>query len=150
MPQALALGKCQQPLTPRSHSLPRSLYTNQIGDEGAKAIGEALKQNSGLAKLEYAAHPHLILHSHRPLPACPPSPAVSATADTPNPAVPRSLGANWIGAEGAKAVAEVLTENKTLGTLQCAPLCSPTPAPAPSARLLPMCQQPLTAPLRAR
>lgn len=33
--------------------LPRSLYENNICDEGAKALGEALKSNRALTKLEF-------------------------------------------------------------------------------------------------
>ena len=44
----------QQPLTPRLR-LPRSLWNNSIGAEGAKHLSEALKTNSTLKDLKCAA-----------------------------------------------------------------------------------------------
>ena len=40
---------------PLACSLPHSLYDNEVGVEGAKALGKALETNSTLRVLEYAA-----------------------------------------------------------------------------------------------
>lgn len=40
------------------HSLPHSLYNNGISDEGAKALGKAVKTNYGLTELNLQ-HNHL-------------------------------------------------------------------------------------------
>ena len=62
---------------------------------------------------------------------CSPSPEVSAAADTASPPPPRSLEYNNIGDEGAKAIAEGLKENSSLGKLKYA-LTLPAPNAAPA------------------
>ena len=89
---------------------------NAIGDEGGKAVAEALKTNTTLTNLEY----------------------VSGTAVSPSrgscrriwydgdgptltslpPDRTRSLGNNKIGDEGGKALAEALKMNTALTTLE--------------------------------
>ncbi len=46
---------CQQPLTVPRRALLRSLRSNMLPAEGARYVAEALKTNSTLHTLEYAA-----------------------------------------------------------------------------------------------
>ena len=58
MAQSSTVVNCQDALTLHL-TLDCSLYANGIGSEGAKALSEALKTNSTLQTLGYAAHVHL-------------------------------------------------------------------------------------------
>ena len=96
-----------------------SLGGNDIGGEGAKAIGEALAANQSLTSLEYAASlPALAFYS----------PLLSAAADTPCfladvlafVCLFGRLNSNKIGAEGAKAIGGALAVNQSLTSLKYA------------------------------
>ena len=97
-----------------------SLQRNIVGKGGAEALAEALKMNTTLQTLKYAA-PH-------PCPCC-------QQPLTLNLTVVFSLFNNLVGPEGAESLGEALKTNSTLKELKYAP-------PA----CLPFCQQPLTPP----
>ena len=99
-----------------------SLQTNQVGKDGADALAEALKMNTALQTLKYAASPSFSC-CQQPL--------------TLNLTVVCSLFNNSVGPEGAESLGEALKTNSTLKELKYAP-------PA----CLPFCQQPLTPQIR--
>lgn len=81
----------------------RSLYSNRIGDAGAKAIGDAMKINNALEELS----------------------CVNKTASWPLTCTPSDSGRfafrldnDGIGLEGAKAISEALMANAALKTFQ--------------------------------
>ena len=87
-----------------------SIAYNGIGDEGASALAAVLKETQ-IQKLECAAAPERSLFCQCPLThTCP---------LTVPPPIPRSIGNNRIGAEGASALAAILKETQ-ITTLECA------------------------------
>eukprot|EP00962_Isochrysis_galbana_P002850 scaffold787_cov115-Isochrysis_galbana.AAC.2 len=98
---------------------PCSLNDNEIGDEGAQHIGDALKINKTLTTLE-CAHPL----SHRPKPKC--ARFVVSRVRGSSLFGPHSLGSNSIGDQGAQHIGEALKINTVLTSLECA-LASPPP-----------------------
>ena len=93
----------------------RSLFYNDIGPEGAKAIGEALKTNQSLKELKYAtSRPQLPPSRRNRHEKC-------QQPLTPRFTLVRSLRSNNLDAEAAKHLAEGLKENKALQTLEYAP-----------------------------
>lgn len=82
----------------------RSLYINQIRDEGAAMIGEALKTNAALTELRcvdggrHGCKYQLMVANFN---------------------CTHSLGDNQIGDDGAAAIGEALKTNAALSVLQC-------------------------------
>lgn len=97
---------------------------NSIGDHGAHAIAEALRNNTALEFLEFVLH---LCHLgrvcvHASLLGCMPSLCLSLCYGSlllksfrPHP---RSLNANSIHESGGKAIAEALEVNNVLKTLR--------------------------------
>ena len=78
-----------------------------VGDLGAQALSEALKTNCALQTLKYAA-PRLKSYCQQPL-----------TPDQYSPLLPaHSLKRNQIQVQGAEALGEALTTNKSLTSLK--------------------------------
>ena len=94
----------------------RSLSWNEIGDEGGKAVAEALKTNTTLTNLKYVGGADV----------SPSRGSCRRTRDNGDSSTltflpsgqTRSLGRNEIGAEGGKAVCEALKTNTTLTNLE--------------------------------
>jgi hypothetical protein len=93
---------------------PRSLESNDIGAEGAKHIGEALKINKALTSLQYA--PVSPFHQSK----CARFVGSKGAESGCCLCGPCSLYRNEIGAEGAQRIGEALKINKALTTLKCA------------------------------
>jgi hypothetical protein len=94
---------------------PRSLLHNNIGDEGAQYIGEALKINKALTTLKCALTAPQLPNALALLSA--------GGADVCDCSLfyPCSLHANNIGDKGAWHIGEALKMNKALTNLECAP-----------------------------
>ena len=93
-----------------------SLGANLLKDEGAGYVAEALKINTTLKELKYAAAhpPH---YCQQPLTPDQHSPLLLA----------HSLVRNEIQDAGAKALGEALTTNKSLTSLEYATSCPSSP-----------------------
>ncbi len=85
----------------------RSLYNNRIGDEGARAVAEALKSNATLTNLECVCFPS----SSFVLAGCAQR---VLTHFFPHRERAHSLYDNDIGDEGARAFKEMFAFNGTL------------------------------------
>jgi len=117
---------------------------NKIGDEGAKELAAALKDNTTLTTLSLGRacsgappHPHGTATRAR---ACrggvrraAPSVLPHALAAPHRACAPRAAG-NQIGDEGAKELAAALEANATLTTLNLRGACSGAPPPPPRHR----------------
>ena len=86
-----------------------SLNHNNVGREGAKALGEALKTNKTLQKLEHvASHPDS--YCQQPLTLA--TPLFTRLVSLASPL--GSVRDNKLGAEGGKAIAEGLCASDSL------------------------------------
>ena len=88
-----------------------SIQYNGIGIKGASALAAILKETQ-IQQLECAAAPQRSLFCQRPL-------TRTCHLTLPTAPIPRSIGSNFIGYEGASALAAVLKETQ-ITNLKCA------------------------------
>ena len=102
-------------LLPLACSLPHSLYGNDVGAEGAKALGKALETNCTLRELKYAAtNPHLLS-----MPADSGCSFAHRLAQNQLCGLDEYRGGTYT-ADGIIAIMEMLRTNSTIQTLEYA------------------------------
>ena len=92
------------------------MRNNKIGDEGGKALAEALKTNMALTNLKYVSG--AAVSPSRGSCRRTRDDGDGATLTSFTPGRTRSLGYNKIGAKGGKAIGEALKTNTTLINLK--------------------------------